>query len=225
MHTTEYRGLSDNPDTPSPPSARQPPRQNRVTPTGDIIAHPARGTLFGNRGCLHDENGRIVRAHRGRRWIACMLSFKDRRRALMQPGRYTELFFLDEATALAAGHRPCAECRRTDDTRFRDAWARVFGQRPCSDAMDRVLHAARHDPVTGGQRHHMARATSLLDGAMVLIGAMPHLILSQTARPWSPDGYGPPAPIPAGTAVVLTPSPVVALLHAGYRPALHASAT
>src|SRR5215213_5850381 len=94
------------------------PRQNRVTPLSDIIADPARGLVFGNRGCLHDDDGRIRRHHAGRAWIACRLRFKDRRRVLMQPRRYTELFFLDEATALAAGHRPCAECRRADALSF-----------------------------------------------------------------------------------------------------------
>ena len=89
-------------------------RQNRVTPLGDLIADPARGLVYGNRGCLHDDEGELRRRYAGRRWIACRLRFKDRRRRVMQPGRYTELFFLDEATALAAGHRPCAGCRRED---------------------------------------------------------------------------------------------------------------
>src|SRR3954468_18219668 len=88
------------------------PRQNRVTPFGDIVANPARGTLMGNRGCLHDASGRIVRPFRLTNWIYCLLEFKGRHRQVMSPGRYTELFFLDEATALAAGHRPCAECQR-----------------------------------------------------------------------------------------------------------------
>src|SRR5262249_11244908 len=100
------------------------PRQNRVTPWGEIVATPERGTLMGNRGVLHDGEGRIVRPWRQKRWIACLLQFKGRKRAVMSPGRYTELFFLDEATALAAGHRPCAECLRDRFTAFRDAWIR-----------------------------------------------------------------------------------------------------
>jgi len=100
------------------------PLQNRVTPSGDLIAVPERGLVYGNRGCLHDSYGNIRRHHNGRRWIACRLSFRGRHRSsLLQPGRYTELFFLDEATALAAGHRPCAECRRVDFDRFVQLWS------------------------------------------------------------------------------------------------------
>ena len=100
------------------------PLQNRVTPLGDLVADTARGLVYGNRGCLHDDAGRIVRRYQVKRWIACRLRFEDRRRSpLMRPGRFTELFFLDEATALAAGHRPCAECRRDDYMRFRERWA------------------------------------------------------------------------------------------------------
>src|SRR3954469_18277217 len=97
--------------------------QNRVTPLGELLADPARGLVYGNRGCLHDEAGRIRRPFAVKRWIACRLEFPGRRRArLLQPGRYTELFFLDEATAFAAGHRPCAECRREDYVRFQERW-------------------------------------------------------------------------------------------------------
>jgi hypothetical protein len=198
-------------------------RQNRVTPTGEIVAHPARGSLMGNRGCLHAADGRIVRSHRGRRWIACVLSFKGRRRPLLRPGRYTELFFLDEPTALAAGHRPCAECRRADYDRFRDAWARAFGGRPGSEAMDRVLHDARIDPATGGQARHEAVGAALPDGAMALIDGAPHLAWHGTAWRWTPSGYDSPRALPAASVPVLTPAPVVAILAAGYLPDCHAS--
>src|SRR5262252_3462342 len=98
-------------------------RQNRVTPLGELIADPARGLVYGNRGCLHDAQGRIRRTYATRRWIACRLRFRSRRRSpLMRPGQFTELFFLDEATAMAAGHRPCAECRREDYCRFQGVW-------------------------------------------------------------------------------------------------------
>ena len=98
------------------------PRQNRVTPFGDIIATPHRGTFMGNRGVLHDAGGRIKRAWQLKRWIVCVLVFKGRKRQVMTPGHYTELFFLDEATTLAAGHRPCAECRRDRFLAFGRAW-------------------------------------------------------------------------------------------------------
>src|SRR5206468_4262196 len=101
------------------------PLQNRVTPFGDLITTEARGSLMGNRGRLHDTDRRIVRYAQGRRWIACLTSFRGRRRSVMSPGSYTELFFLDEAVAPAAGHRPCAECRHEDYVLFRAAWARA----------------------------------------------------------------------------------------------------
>ncbi len=98
------------------------PKANRVNPFGQVIATEARGTLMGNRGCLHDHHGQIVRHHCGERWISCLLEFRGRRRQIMRLGHYTELFFLDEATALAAGHRPCFACRRDAAVRFRAAW-------------------------------------------------------------------------------------------------------
>src|SRR5271165_1152863 len=98
------------------------PRQNRVTPFGEIVAVPERGTFMGNRGNLHNAEGHIKRTWQVKRWLVCLLEFKGRKRTVMRPGFYTELFFLDEATALAAGHRPCAECRRERYNDFRKAW-------------------------------------------------------------------------------------------------------
>jgi hypothetical protein len=124
------------------------PRQNRVTPFGDIIAAPERGTFLGNRGVLHDAEGRIRRTWQVKRWIVCVLDFRGRKRTVMTPGRYTELFFLDEAMALAAGHRPCAECRHARFLDFGHAWALVRPEggafpRPTADEIDRRLHAER----------------------------------------------------------------------------------
>ena len=127
------------------------PLQNRVTPLGELIADPARGLVYGNRGCLHDADGRVRRPWAVKRWIACRLEFKGRRRTqLLQPGRYTELFFLDEATGFAAGHRPCAECRREDYNRF----VELVGMR--ADAIDDRLHAERLNPAASGRRLHRA---------------------------------------------------------------------
>src|SRR5437879_4291036 len=122
------------------------PLQNRVTPLGEVVSDPARGLVYGNRGCLHDATGRIRRRYDGKRWIACRLRFRGwQRRPLLQPGRFTELFFLDEATAFAAEHRPCALCRREDYERFRALWpAGPAG----ADAIDARLHAERVDPET-----------------------------------------------------------------------------
>jgi len=145
------------------------PLQNRVTPSGDLIAVPERGLVYGNRGCLHDSYGNIRRHHNGRRWIACRLSFRGRHRSpLLQPGRYTELFFLDEATALAAGHRPCAECRRVDFDRFVQLWSARHPGETGADVIDRRLHAERLQPDGRHQRRHLILAGDLPDGAMII---------------------------------------------------------
>ena len=205
-------------------------RCNRVTPFGAIVADPARGTVLGNRGVLHDGDGRIRRPWSTTRWICCRLAFKGRWRPVMTPNRWTELFFLDEAVALAAGHRPCAGCRREAYNAYRTAWARAAGlaERPGADAMDRVLHAARVDPATRGQRTVPHPIEDLPDGAMIGLSDDPGgawLVLGGTLRRWSLSGYGDTRPRPAvGTVRLLTPLPSVAALAAGYRPALHPSA-
>src|SRR3954452_22701681 len=132
-------------------------RRNRVSPLSELIATPARGLVYGNRGCLHDEEGRIRRRYNGRRWIACRLRFKDWHRApLLQPGRFTELFFLDEATAFAAGHRPGALCRRADYDRFGALWSPLHAGERGADAIDLRLHSERLIDGDAAQRHHEA---------------------------------------------------------------------
>src|SRR5581483_6125079 len=142
------------------------PLQNRVTPFGDVVALAGRGTLMGNRGILHDDARRVVRPFQVRRWIACRLEWRGRHRAVMQPHRYTELFFLDEAAAFAAGHRPCAECRNADYRRFQTLWKALYGPAG-ADAMDARLHAARLDGRR--QRRYPGDAANLPDGAYVAI--------------------------------------------------------
>jgi hypothetical protein len=199
-------------------------RPNRVAPTGDLAALPQRGLLMGNRGILHDEAGRLGSARwRHRNWIACVLSFRGGRRTLMAPGRYTELFFLDEAVALAAGHRPCAECRRADWLRFMDAWEAAHGERPRAAALDRQLHAARVRR-DRSQVRHAAPWEVLPDGAFALDAGEPCLTLGDRVVPFGPEGYGRARPRPEGEAEVLTPAPLVAVLAAGYRPLLHPAA-
>ena len=200
------------------------PRQNRVTPFGVLEAVPARGLFFGNRGCLHTDAGKIIRMSTTKGWIVCVLQFKDRKRApLMQPGKYTELFFLDEATAFAAGHRPCAECRRPDFNRFRDAVAVYEGrtEKLLATQMDNRLDAERRD---GRQRRTVDRPVQTLpSGAMVDIDAEAHLWWDRTLRPWTHLGYGAATGTPRLPVAVLTPATTLAALYGGYRPVVHPS--
>jgi len=208
------------------------PLQNRVTPQGNIVATAARGTLMGNRGRLHDADRRLVRRHVGsyRSWVTCVLAFKDRRRIPMTPGRYTELFFLDEATALAAGHRPCAECRRTDYRRFKAAWLAgnshlgLEGDPPI-ETIDRVLQRDRLFP-DGTQRVFVANLDELPDGVFVTRSDLPapHLVWHGTLRPWSLTGYvWPTVRLDCSPVTVLTPFSTVNAVRAGYSPTVHAS--
>jgi hypothetical protein len=199
------------------------PLQNRVTPLSELIADPARGLVYGNRGCLHDAQGRIRRRYDGRRWIACRLTRGWHRSPLLQPGKFTELFFLDEATAFAAGHRPCALCRREDYVRFGSLWRR--GERG-ADAIDARLHAER---LTGRtQRHHAAPLDSLPDGAFVLRDGAPWLVRGDALRRWTPGGYTERVRRPVGDAAMLiTPPSLVEILRTGWQgsvPLLHPSA-
>jgi hypothetical protein len=187
--------------------------RNRATPLGELVADPARGRVFGNRGCLHDGDGRIRRRYAGKRWIACRLEFRGRRRALLQPGRYTELFFLDDATALAAGHRACAECRREDYDRL----VSVLGLGG-ADAIDAQLHGERIDPATRRQRRHQARLADLPDGAFVVLDGEPYVVLRDQLLRWTPAGYAERRPRPSGQAELLTPPSLVEVLRAGWSP-------
>ncbi len=196
--------------------------QNRVTPLGEFVAEPARGLVYGNRGCLHDETGRIRRRYAGKRWIACRLEFRGRHREpLLQPGRFTELFFLDESTAFAAGHRPCALCRHEDYTRFAALWADLHPGQKGVDAIDAQLHAERVDPETRAQRHHEAQLDDLPDGAFVLRDGAPYLVLGAQLLRWTAAGYVAPEPRPAQQrATVITPPSLVAILRSGWQPAV-----
>jgi hypothetical protein len=207
------------------------PRPNRVTPLSELVADPARGLVYGNRGCLHDDAGRIRRRFAGRRWIACRLRFKDWHRGpLMQPGRFTELFFLDEATAWAAGHRPCALCRRADYDRFVALWQQLHPGERGADAIDARLHGERVTDGSRAQRHHDAALDDLPDGTFVLRDDAPRLVLGESLRRWSPGGYGERVARPAAErATLITPPSLVAILRAGFAgdpdvPLLHPSA-
>jgi hypothetical protein len=205
------------------------PLQNRVTPFSELVADPARGLVYGNRGCLHDADGRIRRRYNGKRWIACLLEFGGRHRpALQQPGRYTELFFLDEATAFAAGHRPCAECRREDYDRFGEIWRGLHPGQIGADAIDAQLHGERVETDSRAQRRHQAALEDLPDGTFVLRDGEPFLVIGAELLRWTAAGYAGRVPRPAREdATVLTPPSLVAVLRAGWQPLvplLHPSA-
>ena len=206
------------------------PLQNRVTPLGELVAEPGRGLVYGNRGCLHDEAGRIRRRYNGKRWIACRLEFRGwRRDRCCSPGRFTELFFLDEATALAAGHRPCALCRRADYDRFVALWRELHPGEVGADPVDARLHAERIDPDTRAQRRHEAAVDDLPDGSFVLLEGAPCLVLGSHLLTWTTSGYTAKRPRPArGRALQITPPSLVEVLRAGWEPLvplLHPSAS
>lgn len=209
-------------------SAAQRPLQNRVLPTGEVVSHPARGLLMGNRGCLHGRDRALRTARwRSKAWICCVLEWRGRRRDPMPPGRWTALFFLDEATALAAGHRPCGYCRRADYLAYAHAWqtARRLPERPKAVDMDARLHLERVDPRSRRKRTRPARIAELPDGAMVRYGGGPALVLGGAVLPWTFSGYLPPTQADPDTTVdLLTPQSTVAVLAAGYQPLLHPSA-
>lgn len=200
-----------------------PPRPNRVTPFGDLEASPARGTLMGNRGDLHGPDGAIARNHAGKAWICCTLTERNGPRvAFDTKGHYTPLFFLDEAVAFAAGHRPCAECRRADFLRFKLHFNRATGRPddqfvPASE-IDALLHRERLDGKT--KRLYRAALADLPDGTFVVTTdptpQTPLLLWQGKAYPWSHTGYGAPFTLPDRAEVsVLTPPTLVAVLGAG----------
>lgn len=192
------------------------PRRNRVQPDGTIIAHPARGLYMGNRGILHQADGTLSNARwRHKAWVTCLLKFKNRHRQLMAPNHYTELFFLDEAVAFAAGHRPCGECRRTDYSAFRDA-AGITGRIADYDAM---LHQSRALPRVFGQRRFKEDIANLPDGTFILNDSgQPAVVNGHHVLPYTPAGYAAPLKRPAQeTVTVLTPEVLLAPLRAGYR--------
>jgi hypothetical protein len=202
------------------------PFQNRVTPMGDIIAAPERGLFTGNRGIIHDPQTRTLLKRRwsSRAWLICTLHWRGVRRIVMGTRSWTELFFLDEATGLAAGHRPCFFCRRAAAQAFQRSFPmRSEAATPKAHAIDMALHAERLD----GRRKRLHLLTTppggLPDGAMVFQDGIPHLMLGGAARPWSLRGYGAPVAT-QDSAQLITPPSTVAALRAGYRPQMHPSA-
>ena len=200
------------------------PLRNRVTPLGELVAEPGRGLVYGNRGCLHDERGRIRRRFNGKRWIACRVACRLRfrgwhREPLLQPGRFTELFFLDEATAFAAGHRPCALCRREDYVRFGQIWRELHPGPVGADAIDARLHAERVEPRMRGHLLREDDLADLPDGAFVLHADVPFLVLGSELLRWSSAGYAERLARPErGAITLITPPSLVEVLRAGWHP-------
>jgi hypothetical protein len=222
------------PGHPSRPAQAPSPLRNRGTPLGEIVADPARGLVYANRGCLHDARGQLRRRYNGRRWIACRLQFRGwQRPGLMMPGRFTELFFLDEATAIAAGHRPCALCRPEDYREFTRRWSELHPGQTGADMIDAQLHAERVDPTTRARKRQVpVEADSLPDGTFLVTDDGPQhawLVLGDELLHWTPAGYDGRRPRPDPDTLVepVTPPSLVELLRGGWRgavPLLHPSA-
>lgn len=209
-------------------------RRNRVTPYGELVAVPDRGMFWGNRGVLVDDAGELARYSRGNAWMICLLWYKGIRRVQWTPRRLTELYFLDEATALAAGHRPCGECRYQDYQAFKRCWSRAFGGAvPSVHDIDTRLHqdrllASRRDRYAGAsvRRTYLAPTSSLPTGTVVSLDGSPWLVRGGELLRWTPGGYTDRrAASPLKDVVVLTPRATVAVLAAGYEPVLHVTAT
>lgn len=203
------------------------PLQNRVDPWGALQRTPARGAWMGNRGCLHDHRREIVSFSKRNAWVTCQLEYNGRHRQVFAPNQYSELFFLDEATALAAGHRPCGTCRRDQYRDFVALWCRANrgGASATVAEIDRQLHAERCLP--GGRKVTFELPfAELPDGAFCVLGTAAALMWGRQPWRWSFDGYTPcPArPAPADRVAVLTPHSVVRMLDLGLRPQVHPSA-
>ena len=197
--------------------------QNRVDPFGNLIKTKARGTWMGNRGVIHNENQEILRPFKLKAWIICKLQFKGRQRKIMSPNRWTELFFLDEATAFAAGHRPCFECRREDAGKFKALWVKGnpeygFDKKTSIQKIDEILHRERVDR-KGSKVVFEEDIHNVPNGCFVLHNDDAFLVFDKMLFPWSPSGYLQGIAFSNVDKVsVLTPKSVVNAFRAGYLP-------
>jgi hypothetical protein len=196
---------------------------NRVDPFGNIILTRARGTFMGNRGVIHNKDNQITHAFKHKAWIICVLEFKGRKRTVMAPDRWTELFFLDEATAFAAGHRPCFECRREDATKFKSCWIdgnpeHHFNTKTSIQLIDEVIHRQRID---GDKKKvtHQLLSPDIPEGTFITLNGDPYIFSKQKLHRWTPFGYENTIALPEGSAVtLLTPPSIVNAFRAGYEP-------
>lgn len=196
--------------------------RNRVDPFGNIHATSARGCLMGNRGTLHNADKTLVREYQRSAWISCALEFNDRHREVMGPGSYTELFFLDEATALAAGHRPCATCRRTDYKSFVAAFSKAVGAQVGPKDIDSILR--KECWLLGGKGGWQSELKALPDGCMIVKDESPWLVYGGSIHHWTFSGYDKRERIKGSPVfLVITPKSIVGALNAGYSPFIHPS--
>jgi hypothetical protein len=209
------------------------PKQNRVTPFGDLISSTAKGTLMGNRGCVHSNTGQITKTWARQAWVTCLLEYNGRHRQVMAPGQYTELFFLDEATALAAGHRPCGTCQKSRYESFKSVWIKAnsnFIGMPATSIndIDRHLHTERY--ASNGRSELAQQVLSRLpDGCFVVRQGnrdLAWLYWEGRLYRWTPGGYGAgEIGQPDEVVHVLTPSSIVRTIREGFSPMAHLSAT
>lgn len=204
--------------------------QNRVTPFGEIIKTPARGSLMGNRGVIHNDSGEIKQSFKLKAWITCLLQFKGRKFKIMAPKRWTALFFLDEATAFAAGHRPCNECRRNDFIRFKSLWIKGnpqygFTMKTKISEIDTILHHERIDANKEKVTFEM-NVSEIPDGTFVSINSIPYLFYESRLHEWTPFGYKNSIPLPPASGLtILTPKSFVKMFRAGYKVAMASERT
>jgi hypothetical protein len=206
------------------------PLQNRVDPVGALQSVSARGGLLGNRGVLHDQDRNIVRPWAGKGWVTCVLDYPGEQQTVFKPGAYSQLFFLDEATAFAAGHRPCGSCRHQRYREFREQWLNanpdaVDNEKVTATDIDKVLHAER--AVRGGGKVTFETSLDTLPfGVFIEWKGAAHLVTDRALLPWSFHGYGQAAPLPelGMTVTVLTPASIVRLFRQGFRPQVDESA-
>lgn len=197
--------------------------QNRVDPFGRLIKTRERGLWLGNRGVIHDDQRQIVRPFKLKAWITCVLAFKGRHREIMQPNRWTELFFLDEATSLSAGHRPCFQCRYKDHQRFKEFWLKGnpeygFNMKTPIAEIDTILHAER---ISGNKSKvtYMGNTKGLPDGTFIVYDEKPCLIKNGKRYSWHPGGYSKGEVLPnMKNVTIITPPSIVNMLAAGYVP-------
>lgn len=202
------------------------PLQNRIDPWGNIIATTARGTLLGNRGILHNGKKQIVKTYQHQSWVTCRLKFKNIKRKLMTPNNYTELFFLDEATAFSAGHRPCCECRRERYLEFKDYWVKANLNKQTNDVKISIINKLMHkDRINKGVKiTHRANLKELPDGTIFSYKSSAYLIFKPNIYLWSFEGYSFSKSVKVPAEVdVLTPKSIVNIFRLGFKPEIHKS--